>query len=174
MNKHKRQIKTRIIFTLLIITSLLFLILSSSIQINAAIPLQRYGHAIIYDSSDDRIILFGGATDNNIDYITFDTWSYDYNTNEWKELITEQTPYGAYGAKMAYDSESDKIILFGGTIGSAQYVLLDETWVFDYAFNNWTLMPIPETTTGTPLLILPVVTSLGFLAVLVIIQRKIK
>ncbi|MHA1201120.1 MAG: Kelch repeat-containing protein [Candidatus Heimdallarchaeaceae archaeon] len=136
MKSAKNKQKTRISFSLLIIASLLFLTIISSIQINAAIPTQRLAHAMVYDSANDRIILFGGLTTPSISTITFDTWAYDYNTNEWTQLITENSPYGAYGAKMTYDSESDKIISYGAS--HADHVVSNQTWTYDYTENTWT------------------------------------
>ena len=74
---------------------------------------------------------------------------------------------------MEYDTESEKIVLFGGSVGDEPFDFLDDTWVFDYDFNNWTKMPIPEITPeDTPMFVLPVVISLSFLSILVINRRK--
>ncbi|MCK5304225.1 MAG: hypothetical protein KAJ72_03180, partial [Candidatus Heimdallarchaeota archaeon] len=127
--------KTRISFSLLIVASLLFLTISSSIQINAAYPKQRIYHRMIYDSVNDRIIMYGGLTETGESYRVFETWSYDYNTNEWIKLITDNSPY-ASNAIIAYDSESEKIISFGGS--HAEHVESDQTWIYDYIDNTWT------------------------------------
>ncbi|MHA2118616.1 MAG: Kelch repeat-containing protein, partial [Candidatus Thorarchaeota archaeon] len=46
---------------------------------------------------------------------------------------------GRMAAQMAYDSESDRIILFGGAIQNL-YSDYDDTWSFDYNTNTWTNM----------------------------------
>ncbi|MHA1466298.1 MAG: hypothetical protein ACTSQ2_14500 [Candidatus Heimdallarchaeaceae archaeon] len=58
----RNQQKSRISFSILIVASLLFLTISSSIQVNAAYPKQRISHNMIYDSVNDRIIMYGGLT----------------------------------------------------------------------------------------------------------------
>ena len=127
--------KTRISFSLLIVASLIFLTISSSIQINAAYPKQRISHNMIYDSVNDRIIMYGGSTASGDSNRVFDTWSYDYDTNEWTKLITDNSPY-AYNAKIAYDSESERIISFGGS--HSDHVESNQTWIYDYTENTWT------------------------------------
>jgi hypothetical protein len=53
------------------------------------------------------------------------------------------TPTGKLAPGMTYDSESDRIILFGGLHDGAIYS--DETWAYDFNANNWTQMnPSPH------------------------------
>ncbi|NHJ21949.1 MAG: hypothetical protein EAX91_13465 [Candidatus Lokiarchaeota archaeon] len=94
-------------------------------------PPARMNHGMAYDSESDRMILFGGYSGS----IFFnDTWAYDYNTNTWEELTnpTHPSPRGAH--TISYDSESDRIVLFGG---SRLSVTLDDTWLYDYNTNIW-------------------------------------
>ncbi len=135
MKSAKNKQKTRISFSLLIVASLLFLTISSSIQVSAANPKQRISHNMIYDSVNDRIIMYGGLTATGESYRVFDTWSYYYDTNEWTQLITDNNPY-ASNAKIAYDSESEKIISFGGS--HADHVESNQTWIYDFNDNTWT------------------------------------
>ncbi|MFW9892725.1 MAG: Kelch repeat-containing protein [Candidatus Thorarchaeota archaeon] len=96
---------------------------------------RRYG-CMAYDSESDRIILFGG-----IHYeggTIGDTWAYDYNTNTWEEMSPSVAPSSRFYPVMAYDSESDKIILFSGAFTSR------DTWAYDYNTNTWENMN-PET-----------------------------
>ena len=67
-----------------------------------------------YDSQSDRLILCSG--DNKIYTKVYrDTWAYDYNTDTWENLTTPEMKNVAKSlAAMAYDSESDRIIMFGG------------------------------------------------------------
>ncbi|MFX0009779.1 MAG: Kelch repeat-containing protein [Candidatus Hermodarchaeota archaeon] len=94
-------------------------------------PPARMSYGMAYDSESDRTILFGGYSGS----IFFnDTWAYDYNTNTWEELTnpTHPSPRGAH--TMTYDSESDRIVLFGG---SRLSVTFDDTWIYDYNTNSW-------------------------------------
>ena len=104
--KMKNKQKTRVISAVLIIASLLFLTLSSSIQIKAAYPKQRLYHKMIYDSVNDRIIMYGGSTAPGYENFIFDTWAYDYNNNNWTKLITENSPYAWHSVLPGVDADN--------------------------------------------------------------------
>jgi N-acetylneuraminic acid mutarotase len=97
----------------------------------------RSGHGMAYDSESDRVILFGGRGPV---YFFSDTWAYDYNTNTWTMMNPKTKPDARTGHAMAYDSESDKVILFGGYYYSGGDKYLSDTWVYDYNTNTWTMM----------------------------------
>ncbi|MFQ5919689.1 MAG: kelch repeat-containing protein [Thermoplasmata archaeon] len=93
-------------------------------------------HAMAYDSESDRMILFGGADEDN----EFgDTWAYDLNTNTWTEMAPSIAPTAMDAMEMAYDGESDRMILFGGCrlVGACDF---NDTWAYDYNSDSWTLM----------------------------------
>ncbi len=103
----------------------------------ATAPEGRTSAAMAYDSESDRIILFGGfrGGDDTVPSNYFgDTWAYSYNTDTWEELTTTGSPSVRGAASMAYDSESDRMVLFGGSMGSTSY---DQTWLFDYNTLTW-------------------------------------
>ncbi|MHA2108568.1 MAG: Kelch repeat-containing protein, partial [Candidatus Hodarchaeales archaeon] len=110
-------------------------------------PPARYEHwgQTAYDSQSDRIILFSGAY-RLAENIFNDTWAYDYNTNTWENLTTpEMKNVARLGSSMAYDSESDRIIVFGGWKWEPyhsvyQNTSVGETWSYDYETNTWTNM----------------------------------
>jgi hypothetical protein len=93
-----------------------------------------------YVHNADRVILLlntDPATPNYFDYQSTQTWMYDYNTDTWLKLA--DGPSGRVGLKIAYDSESDKIILFGGfSLTTNQF--LHETWAYDLSSDTWTQM----------------------------------
>lgn len=60
-----------------------------------------------------------------------ETWTYDPDTNTWLTEHPEDQPAGALGATVAYDSGSDRVILFSTT---------GKTWAYDYDTNTWTEM----------------------------------
>lgn len=95
-------------------------------------PSVRYGHSMVYDSTHDRVILFGGDDD----YYD-DTWVYNYTDNSWTNRTTSlNKPSARYYFSMVYDSAHDRVILFGGWDGDRD----DETWVYNYSDNTWTNM----------------------------------
>jgi len=101
-----------------------------------SIPEARFGHSMVYDSVNKLIFLFGGSCDDH--YITSkdDLWIYDYASNNWTELTPSFGPARRLNYAMAYDSDSQRIILFGGNSITAGWELAD-TWVYDYQTNSW-------------------------------------
>jgi N-acetylneuraminic acid mutarotase len=107
---------------------------------------------ITYDSESDRVIMFGGFFispygDYNPDYYSEETWAYDYNTNTWENITTTIHPGHRVDHEMAYDSESDRVILVGGWIMQGYTDLQYETWAFDYNTKTWEEMD-PSITEG--------------------------
>lgn len=109
------------------------------------IPSTRSRHAMAYDSESDRVILFGGWVEVNYKQSNNnETWAYDFDTNIWTNMTPGQTthPSARQTHAMAYDSHSDRVILFGGETGSG-VILFGDTWAYDFNSNTWTnLSPI--------------------------------
>ena len=100
-------------------------------------PSRRSVPELAYDAESDRVILFGGAF--GADFTTWgmaDTWAYDYNTNTWEEMA--KGPAKHLGDRLAYDSESDRVILFGGYDAIKGY--FNDTWSYDFNSDTWTEM----------------------------------
>src|SRR5439155_592798 len=98
-------------------------------------PPMRYCHATAYDAQSDRVILFGGDLAGGL---FNDTWAYDFNTNAWTDMAPGLSPPATLCDAMAYDSESDRLIMFGG-VGSPVY--LNDTWAYEFNKNTWTNAP---------------------------------
>jgi len=94
--------------------------------------------AMAYDAESDRIVLFGGS---RVGGPSDETWVYDFNTNTWTEMTPVASPPPRYSHNLAYDSESDRVILFGGF--KAFSTPSDETWAYDFDSNVWTRMDPP-------------------------------
>ncbi|MFX1504772.1 MAG: kelch repeat-containing protein [Promethearchaeota archaeon] len=117
--------------------------------------------AVAYDSESDRIIMFGGwkwAHDQIVYQSTGvgETWSYDYDSNTWENLTTENSPPFRGGCTMSYDKANDKMIMFGGINSDMNGTIpfYQDTWVYDYNNNIWTNMspivsPPPLATLGS-------------------------
>lgn len=109
-------------------------------------PTRLLGSQLVYDEESDRVISYGGGEGLGLTAVGVgDTWAYDFNNNYWEQLSAG--PLRRFGARMAYDSESDKVILFGGSdldfvSGSQgdQSVSYNETWVYDLNTDTWTNM----------------------------------
>ena len=91
------------------------------------------GGDMTYDSKADRSILSVLSDD----FSTLETWAYDANSDTWTRLA--DGPRRMVGQRIVYDSESDRIIMFGG-FDFSNFKLVDETWVYDYNSNSWTNM----------------------------------
>jgi hypothetical protein len=89
-----------------------------------------------YDVESDRVIMYGGGL-GLWGLHTEETWAYDYNTNTWEKMA--YGPKNHLGARLAYDSESDRMILFGG-FDVRDWFLQDDTWAYDNNLDTWTEM----------------------------------
>ena len=109
----------------------------------AAAPPARWGAAMVYDPTADRVILFGGLAGSYDGSTRFgDTWAYDAVANTWTQLqpAGDQPPSRGY-ATMAWDPAAGRAVLFGGFAGGS--VLLGDTWAFDPAATTWTHLDPP-------------------------------
>jgi hypothetical protein len=93
-----------------------------------------------YDEKNDVVILFGGILQDDPDGIGLDeTWAYDYNTNTWTNMSPPVSPPARTLGFMTYDSNVDKMLLFGGVRRwSSPWIFYNDVWAYDYALNNWT------------------------------------
>jgi len=108
-------------------------------------PSARFGHAMIYDETAGRVILFGGRTNLSS---SAETWSYDSATNTWMNLTPVFGPSARTGHVMTFDADSGRAILFGGNTDMGDS---DETWAYDSPENRWTNMapsPSPSSRSG--------------------------
>ncbi|MFX1395783.1 MAG: Kelch repeat-containing protein [Promethearchaeota archaeon] len=98
-------------------------------------PSARCGHGTVYDSKNDKIIIFGGTSG----YSAFgETWAYDRESNNWTNMNPVVRPSAREPDTMAYDTKRGKVFLFGG--GHSASTRTDQTWIYDYETNNWTNM----------------------------------
>ena len=105
-------------------------------------PISRSLHFMVYDSMNDRTILFGGY--NGLISKTFDdTWVYNYADNSWTNVTVSMgaKPSPRDSFSMVYDSTNDRTILFGG-YNDPISITFDDTWVYNYAKNSWTNVTI--------------------------------
>ncbi len=97
-------------------------------------------HQMAYDSGDDKIVLFGGhVSGTGSSWVNHnETWVYDYNANTWTDMDPILAPPAFSGGTMAYDSESDLLVVFGGWPNGGIDDLISETWTYDLSSNTWT------------------------------------
>jgi hypothetical protein len=95
-------------------------------------PSDREFHTMTYDSTNNKIVLFGGDEGPPND----ETWIYDLVNDTWIQLYPSVKPSPRQAMEMEYDSTNEKIILFGGWYSAGN--LYDETWAYDNDSNYWT------------------------------------
>jgi len=106
-------------------------------------PPSRMEHAMAYDAESDRIIMFGGAAGTvggGIGPVFNDAWAYDFNTNVWTRMNTPTSPSGRQAHRMVYDTESDRVVMFGGSLSSREQDASsynNEVWAYDSNTNVW-------------------------------------
>ncbi len=98
-------------------------------------PDGRYWFNLAYDSEDGELVLFGGSGGGD-DQLQ-DTWKYNYESNTWTRIGTQNKPPGRANSAMAYDASRDIIVLFGGShFGHTNY---GDTWILDMESGTWSL-----------------------------------
>jgi hypothetical protein len=107
----------------------------SNLQPANAPPYRAFSSAA-YDSQSDRLVVYGGIADMDRLVIVNETWSYDFKSNAWTNLTVAYSPPPVYAHAMVYDSESDRIIMFGGFAMDGGF--LNDTWSYDLDSNTWT------------------------------------
>jgi len=103
----------------------------------AASPAAREYHALAYDTTRERVVLFGGATQLNGAGRAQDTWEFDGTT--WIQATPAVSPPARIAHTMTYDAVRQVTLLFGG----GGNVDVGDTWAWDGT--NWTeLSPTPS------------------------------
>jgi N-acetylneuraminic acid mutarotase len=140
--KMKKILRKKVFVPAIFVITLLLIATNSTVKVSAANPTKRVGHCSVYDSVNDRIIMYGGQTDATYVSWKTDTWVYDLNNNTWTIMSPESVPYQKTNSKMVYDSESEKVINFGGTY--AEDYASNQTWIYDYLEDSWTNIDPPN------------------------------
>lgn len=111
-------------------------------------PSARSQHAMVYESSTGKILLFGGGRSDFSSYdatgITLsmgDTWELDPNTQIWKQQSPVSTPSPRHDLGLAWDVNRQMAVLFGGLqadLTGASGIPKQDTWEWDPKSANWT------------------------------------
>jgi hypothetical protein len=110
-------------------------------------PAARAQHAMLYQKSTNKILLFGGGRSSTTsDGISVsasfgDTWELDPATATWTALAPTASPSMRHDFGLVWDSTKNKAVLFGGLqidIPGATGVPKQDTWEWDPAAQTWT------------------------------------
>lgn len=97
------------------------------------VPIARIEDAMVYDSGNRRMVMFGGY---DLDFNdTGDVWEYDGLARVWTN-VTAPGPSARHGHAMAYDPLRHHILMFGGR--SEAGTILGDTWQWDTVAKSWT------------------------------------
>ncbi len=96
-----------------------------------------FWHDMVYHESLETIILVnGGPEQGKPDTAPIELWSWD--GNQWSPLLKDPNgPTWRNFASIAYDSNRDVLILYGGLTSNTEYT---DTWEWDG--NEWTQFPV--------------------------------
>jgi hypothetical protein len=106
-------------------------------------PGLRVTHAMTYDATSDRVLLFGGVRGENSTTKLNDTWAWDGST--WAQLSPLQSPPHLEDAMMASHGGRDVVLLFGGLDNGGQST--QETYLWDgstWAQQSYSVRPPPR------------------------------
>ncbi len=95
------------------------------------LPPARRDHKMVYDRARQRVVLFGGISN---DIAFSDTWSWDGSNWTEEAPLANPGPRARYG--LAFDSTRNEAVLFGGT-GYSAGVGFADTWV-------WSEVTVPD------------------------------
>lgn len=107
-------------------------------------PTSRMGHTVVYDPVRDRMVVFGGISGSSY---SNDVWALTLaGSPAWAQLTPSGTPPSArYGHSAIYDPVRDRMVVFGGYLGS--YSFLGDTWALSLLDSpTWTQL----TPSGAP------------------------
>jgi hypothetical protein len=91
-------------------------------------PSARLGATMFYDSVNQRMLLFGGGTqESGITYFT-DMWSYDYVTDTWTELLVENVPRG-FSLPATFDPDTKRLYVLDDDGGMCAFDVENDVWV---------------------------------------------
>ena len=97
----------------------------------------RHYSAVAFDKKADRTILFGGCDPNSGQFFN-ETWSYDYSNNTWTNLKSLNAPPPRSNFDMVYLESSSELLIYGGRTYQPGYMMLNDTWRYNYTTNTWT------------------------------------
>lgn len=88
-------------------------------------PSARSRHAMVWDESRGKVVLFGGTDAGGR---ADDTWEWDDADDTWT-LLASSGPAERNNAGLFYDMTSKRVVLFGGELGTAPQQAAD-TWLY--------------------------------------------
>ncbi len=116
-------------------------------------PAARSQHAMVYEKSTKKVLLFGGGRSDassfdstGISIALGDTWEWDAATNTWTARTATPSPSPRHDLGLVWDSVRNRAVLFGGLemdIAGASGAPKQDTWEWDPETSAWTERTFP-------------------------------
>jgi len=106
-------------------------------------PSPRHSHAMSYDESGAKAVMFGGENSSSSSYQLGDTWTYDLATNAWSLRSPAKSPPSRRAHGMVYCPGPNVTVLFGGNSYTG-HTSFNDTWTYDLARDAWKEMKPPD------------------------------
>ncbi len=100
-------------------------------------PSPRREHAMVYDSANGEVLLFGGVKIQYSPYLIEyygDTWTYNVSANRWLQRMAQPAPSARSQHSLAYDPSRGTAVLFGGYGQGGE---LGDTWIYNSSRGQW-------------------------------------
>jgi len=98
-------------------------------------PLKRCLHEAVYDTANDRMLLYGGCSSGFGPCPQGDLWSLDLKTNQWTEIKSATIPGARSNPALVYDGARNRLLLQGGLESGGA---TNDAWAFDLVKSAWT------------------------------------
>jgi hypothetical protein len=95
----------------------------------ATVPFMRFGHEMELDTTRGRIVMWGGASRQSSAVSAvqhFETWEWDGVT--WRQVTTANVPTTNNFIGLAYDPRRERMVCYGGVVGST---VIGDVWEYD-------------------------------------------
>jgi hypothetical protein len=107
-------------------------------------PYDRHSYACIVMVPDkNRLYMWSGANNSISTNYIGDTWTYDFGTKKWREIVTATHPFTSFEQTMTYDPNTRRLVLFAGA--PAAYDDGNAAWLFNVDTETWELATTPTT-----------------------------
>lgn len=103
---------------------------------SASTPSTRYGHRMVYLPNSSEIFMFGGEVSYLDSTLLTQSWVYSIKSDNWHAIMSEIFPSARMTHGMAFISQTNSILLFGG-LDAVNTSRMDDTWEFNLETELW-------------------------------------
>ncbi|MDP6453529.1 MAG: kelch repeat-containing protein, partial [SAR202 cluster bacterium] len=107
-------------------------------------PSSRTRGAIVWDDSNNRMLMYGGAPCSGAGTCKKDLWAYTPSDSAWTQLAS--APVGRAGAASAWDAKRNRMMVFGGGDGDGTANTL---MAYESDADSWTTLTSGPTPRGS-------------------------